>query len=350
MHLTLGNLGAYDQSAIADVATYFRTDPATLEALLTRHNVSGAYLSWLAEHPRGERIRKTSTADTVGRLLQGMKIPHGNPAVPGYPTFFGLPDDPEWTQMMDNAAAAYQAGFTMYGTSTDTSAKATSVAAAAAAYAAAAAAAASVVGAEAQYYAAVNGEQLGPFSLTTLASMIQTGQFTRDSLIWTEGLSDWMPLEQVTGLAQYLPVTTAAATPAPEPTITYVPTPAPEPTIIYTPAPAAQAQLVQPYYLGIAGKRYGPMTLERLHSALAAGEVSSDSILWTIGMTDWTWITQLAEFADYFQQLPASVAVPAQPAYVPEAASATSATPVYEYPAATEEHEYKRGDDADWEI
>lgn len=42
-----------------------------------------------------------------------------------------------------------------------------------------------------------NGSQIGPYDETTLQNMAATGQIPRDCIVWTEGMSNWMPLFQV---------------------------------------------------------------------------------------------------------------------------------------------------------
>lgn len=41
------------------------------------------------------------------------------------------------------------------------------------------------------YHVAVNGQAAGPFDLTTLSQMVSTGAFTKDSLVWKQGMSGW---------------------------------------------------------------------------------------------------------------------------------------------------------------
>ena len=51
------------------------------------------------------------------------------------------------------------------------------------------------------YFVAVNGVQTGPFPLPQLQAMIQSGQLTRASLVWTQGMSGWLAAETQTELA-----------------------------------------------------------------------------------------------------------------------------------------------------
>jgi membrane protease subunit (stomatin/prohibitin family) len=42
-----------------------------------------------------------------------------------------------------------------------------------------------------QLYVAVNGQQSGPFDVAVLQQMAQTGQLSRDTLVWKQGLAGW---------------------------------------------------------------------------------------------------------------------------------------------------------------
>ena len=42
------------------------------------------------------------------------------------------------------------------------------------------------------YYVAINGETIGPNNESQLRKMASEGQLTRDSLVWKEGMEDWM--------------------------------------------------------------------------------------------------------------------------------------------------------------
>ena len=48
-----------------------------------------------------------------------------------------------------------------------------------------------------KYYAAIGGKQAGPFDVTALQQQIQSGQVTLQTLVWHEGMSAWIPAEQV---------------------------------------------------------------------------------------------------------------------------------------------------------
>lgn len=53
-----------------------------------------------------------------------------------------------------------------------------------------------------QYYVAVNGQQSGPFGWQQLAQMAQSGQLTKDSLVWKNGMAEWLAAGQVPEVAK----------------------------------------------------------------------------------------------------------------------------------------------------
>jgi membrane protease subunit (stomatin/prohibitin family) len=53
----------------------------------------------------------------------------------------------------------------------------------------------------AAYFVALEGKQTGPFDTQMLASQAASGTLTRQSLVWTQGMSQWTPAGQVPALA-----------------------------------------------------------------------------------------------------------------------------------------------------
>jgi len=50
------------------------------------------------------------------------------------------------------------------------------------------------------YNIAVNGQSTGPYNLTTLAQMAQSGQLNGDTLVWKPGMQNWVKLSSVNEL------------------------------------------------------------------------------------------------------------------------------------------------------
>ena len=51
------------------------------------------------------------------------------------------------------------------------------------------------------YYVAVEGKQTGPFDKQTLAGQAKTGNLTQQTLVWTQGMKQWLPAGEVQALA-----------------------------------------------------------------------------------------------------------------------------------------------------
>lgn len=65
----------------------------------------------------------------------------------------------------------------------------------------------------AQYFTGAGGQQQGPFNLAALQTQITSGQLTRETLVWSQGMAAWTAAGQVAELAQLF-----AAVPPPLPT------------------------------------------------------------------------------------------------------------------------------------
>jgi membrane protease subunit (stomatin/prohibitin family) len=48
-----------------------------------------------------------------------------------------------------------------------------------------------------QLYVAVNGQQTGPFDMALLQQIVQSGQLSRESLVWKQGMSSWTAAAQL---------------------------------------------------------------------------------------------------------------------------------------------------------
>lgn len=55
-----------------------------------------------------------------------------------------------------------------------------------------------------QLYASINGNQAGPFSEQEFIALIQKQLVTKDTLVWKNGLSNWLPATQVPEVGKLL--------------------------------------------------------------------------------------------------------------------------------------------------
>jgi hypothetical protein len=51
-----------------------------------------------------------------------------------------------------------------------------------------------------QWFVSVEGQQHGPYSGEQLVGFTQTGNITPESMVWTEGMAEWLPAAQIEGL------------------------------------------------------------------------------------------------------------------------------------------------------
>jgi len=63
-----------------------------------------------------------------------------------------------------------------------------------------------------QYFAGIGGAQAGPFTLENVSVQIQSGQITRATVMWKQGMAAWLPAEQIPEVAALF-----AAAPPPMP-------------------------------------------------------------------------------------------------------------------------------------
>lgn len=52
------------------------------------------------------------------------------------------------------------------------------------------------------YHIAIDGVQHGPFPLQQMAQMVQAGQITCTTMVWTAGMPTWAPANTVSALAE----------------------------------------------------------------------------------------------------------------------------------------------------
>ena len=52
------------------------------------------------------------------------------------------------------------------------------------------------------FYAAVDGQQAGPFDMATLKEQIRTGRVKKDTLVWAEGMAEWTAADKVEAVSK----------------------------------------------------------------------------------------------------------------------------------------------------
>jgi len=67
------------------------------------------------------------------------------------------------------------------------------------------------------YYVATDGEKTGPFNKSQLNQLKQNNLFNNESMVWTEGMSDWSEASNILDLKEVLGSTNQSNTPPPPP-------------------------------------------------------------------------------------------------------------------------------------
>ena len=70
------------------------------------------------------------------------------------------------------------------------------------------------------YFVGIGGQQSGPFDTAGLRELIDTGQLTRDSLVWREGMPNWVAagtIDELSPLFAGVPPPLPGAQPSPPP-------------------------------------------------------------------------------------------------------------------------------------
>ena len=62
------------------------------------------------------------------------------------------------------------------------------------------------------FFAAIGGQQAGPFDTAALKAQIESGNVSRETLVWTEGMAEWAPADGVEAVRSLF-----ASTPPPLP-------------------------------------------------------------------------------------------------------------------------------------
>jgi hypothetical protein len=61
-----------------------------------------------------------------------------------------------------------------------------------------------------QWFVHSDGEQMGPYSGEQLVQYVQEGRVTAETMVWAEGMPEWLPASQIEGLVPVAPAAVAA--------------------------------------------------------------------------------------------------------------------------------------------
>jgi hypothetical protein len=105
------------------------------------------------------------------------------------------------------------------------------------------------------YYVSVNGQSTGPYDANGLRQLIQTGQLTKSTLVWKEGMTSWIIAGTVKEFDSLF-----ASTPTPPPLAAASP---PPPPAVAT-QPSFSSQQLAGYENFTTGQRWGTWALNAL--------------------------------------------------------------------------------------
>lgn len=124
------------------------------------------------------------------------------------------------------------------------------------------------------YHVVIDGNQMGPLDEAQLVALIKGGKLTAQTNVWTKGMADWdsaANVEEVAALiAQHAPVGPPELPPQPQ------------------------------YYAMVNGQQIGPVTIDQIKQAIAAGQISRQTQVWSQGMDDWKVAGDVPELAGLF--------------------------------------------------
>ena len=130
--------------------------------------------------------------------------------------------------------------------------------------------------AECTYFLMINGQQIGNQNINNIKEFIARGLMNGDTMVWKNGLSQWVKASQVNELAPLF--------------IQQVPPP---------------PQIIPPeinYFVHINGQQVGGQTLLSISELIKKGKVTENTMVWKAGLPQWVKASDLPEIANILSQ------------------------------------------------
>ncbi|MDR0558171.1 MAG: DUF4339 domain-containing protein [Treponema sp.] len=127
-----------------------------------------------------------------------------------------------------------------------------------------------------KFFILVDGQPAGPLSIENLKQQIEKRQLARNSLVWKEGMQQWVAAEILPELASVFPV-------------------------IPPPPPPQDNHSSLRYYVAVNGYPDGPYTTDELRQKLQMGQIGQRTLIWKEDMPQWAAMSALPEFASLFK-------------------------------------------------
>ena len=135
-----------------------------------------------------------------------------------------------------------------------------------------------------EWYIANQGQRAGPFEKGSLRDYAQRGAINSDTLVWRQGLEQWVRAGDASDLADLFPA------PPPVP---------PPPPAVSAPSPIP-AKI--DWYVADQGQRIGPLNENGLRDLAAKGVLKEDTPVWRQGLAQWIRADSAPEFNAYFKE------------------------------------------------
>lgn len=130
------------------------------------------------------------------------------------------------------------------------------------------------------FFVSLNGQQSGPFGMPELQNLVQQGRITEQTLVWKNGMPQWIPAVQSEELKRFFQQT--------------------PPPIPGGPPPLPNAQPEISCYVNLNGQQSGPFNNNQLRNLIIEGKLNRDTLVWKNGMPDWKPAEQIQDISGLF--------------------------------------------------
>lgn len=127
------------------------------------------------------------------------------------------------------------------------------------------------------FYAMIENVQRGPYNEAQFKRLVDNGLADADTLVWKEGMNDWLPACEVKMMAKLFPQHQKQAS-----------------------APAMPQMPQTGYFVNVNNQRVGPFTVPQLQQFAQAGEFTAQMYVWCEGMAQWQVASSVAELEGLF--------------------------------------------------
>jgi len=127
------------------------------------------------------------------------------------------------------------------------------------------------------FYAMIEDVQRGPYNEVQFKRLVDNGLADADTLVWKEGMDDWLPACEVKMMAKLFPQHQKQVS-----------------------APAMPQMPQTGYFVNVNNQRVGPFTVPQLQQFAQTGEFTAQMYVWCEGMAQWQEASSVAELEGLF--------------------------------------------------